>query len=174
MVLRVCRSVLQDPHDAEDAFQVTFLALAQGRLDPETRFDRELAARDGASGGAEGADRGPAAAARESRVAEADVSRESPASSRIASVSPILHEEIERLPAKYRAPIVLCYLEGMTHDRAAGELGWPVGTVRGRLARARHRDGNGPRRRVCPLRLCPRWPLPGRPGRFQNELDEPV
>ena len=51
--------------------------------------------------------------------------------------SPALHQEIERLPAKYRAPIVLCYLEGMTHDQAATELGWPVGTVRGRLARAR-------------------------------------
>ena len=41
------------------------------------------------------------------------------------------------MPTRYRAPIVLCYLEGMTHDQAAVELGWPVGTVRGRLARAR-------------------------------------
>ena len=75
--------------------------------------------------------------ARESRAAEADVSSESQASIEDRELSPILHEEIERLPAKYRAPIVLCYLEGMTHDQAAVELGWPVGTVRGRLARAR-------------------------------------
>ena len=46
-----------------------------------------------------------------------------------------LHQEITRLPAKYRTPIILCYLEGMTHEQAASELDWPVGTVRGRLGR---------------------------------------
>jgi protein involved in polysaccharide export with SLBB domain len=51
----------------------------------------------------------------------------------------VLHESIARLPAKYQAPIVLCYLEGLTHEQAAERLGWPVGTVRGRLARARDR-----------------------------------
>jgi hypothetical protein len=51
----------------------------------------------------------------------------------------VLHQEIDRLPPKYRLPIVLCYLEGMTHDGAATQLHWPVGTVRGRLARARDR-----------------------------------
>jgi hypothetical protein len=49
----------------------------------------------------------------------------------------ILDEEINRLPLKYRAPIVLCYLEDHTHEEAARQLNWPIGTVKGRLSRAR-------------------------------------
>ena len=52
---------------------------------------------------------------------------------------PELHEEINRLPERFRLPIVLCYLEGLTHDQAAQRLGWPLGTVESRLARARDR-----------------------------------
>jgi hypothetical protein len=48
-----------------------------------------------------------------------------------------LLEEVDRLPEKYRAPIVLCYLEGLTHEAAARRLSWPIGSVEGRLARAR-------------------------------------
>lgn len=51
----------------------------------------------------------------------------------------VLHEEINRLPQKYRSPVVLCYLEGQTHDQAAQQLGWPVGSVRSRLSWARER-----------------------------------
>src|SRR5262249_40873318 len=49
----------------------------------------------------------------------------------------VVHREVNRLPEKYRAPIVLCYMEGLTHDEAAASLSWPVGTVRGRLSRGR-------------------------------------
>ena len=49
----------------------------------------------------------------------------------------VLDEELGRLPEKYRAPIVLCYLEGLTHDEAALRLSCPVGTVRSRMTRAR-------------------------------------
>jgi len=50
---------------------------------------------------------------------------------------PLLHEEIDRLPERYRVPVVLCDLQGLTHEKAARHLGWPVGTVKSRLARAR-------------------------------------
>ena len=51
----------------------------------------------------------------------------------------VLHEEIDRLPERYRAPVVLCDLEGRTHEQAARHLGWPVGTVKSRLSRGRER-----------------------------------
>ena len=52
---------------------------------------------------------------------------------------PELHAEIARLPDTHRVPILLCYFEGLTHEQAAGRLGWPIGTVKTRLARARER-----------------------------------
>ena len=139
MVLRVCRSVLDDPHDAEDAFQVTFLVLAR-KAGSIRKHDSIASWLHGTAHrvALQGQDRGPKARWRASRGwRRRTCPRESQPPIEDRELSPILHEEIERLPAKYRAPIVLCYLEGMTQDQAAIELGWPVGTVRGRLARAR-------------------------------------
>ena len=50
---------------------------------------------------------------------------------------PVLHDEVNRLPEKYRTPVVLCYTEGKTNEEVAQLLMWPVGTVKGRLSRAR-------------------------------------
>ncbi len=137
MVLRVCRGVLGDSPDVHDAFQATFLVLVRraGSLwvrDSLGPWLHSVALRV--------ATKATVAAARrrvhERRGAElADATRAE--SFTPDDVAPTLHDEIERLPGKYRAPIVLCYLEGQTHEGAAAALGWPVGTVRGRLARGR-------------------------------------
>jgi RNA polymerase sigma-70 factor (ECF subfamily) len=49
----------------------------------------------------------------------------------------VLDDELDRLPQKYRAPVMLCYLDGMTNEQAARELGWPAGSMSWRLERAR-------------------------------------
>jgi RNA polymerase sigma factor (sigma-70 family) len=141
MVLRVCRSILHDPNEAEDAFQVTFLALARkaGSIRKHSSIASWLhgTAHRVAKKAKTAARRRLARESQVARATESDVSGEGQPSIEDRELSPILHEEIERLPAKYRVPIVLCYLEGRTQDQAAVELGWPAGTVRGRLARAR-------------------------------------
>src|SRR5262249_10090202 len=58
-----------------------------------------------------------------------------------------LHQEIDQLPERFRAPLVLCDLEGRTHEQAARHLGWPVGTVKSRQARGRERLRDRLRRR---------------------------
>src|SRR5262249_62095259 len=49
----------------------------------------------------------------------------------------VLHEELARLPERFRAPLLLCYLEGLTQDEAARRLGWPATTLKGRLGAGR-------------------------------------
>lgn len=148
MVLRVCRDLLDDPHAAQDAFQATFLVLLR----------RAGSIREGASLGSwlHGVARRVASKARVGEARRRRRERRAVASGRAEAFEPDpgraldlagLHAEIDRLPASHRAPVVLCYLEGLTHDQAAARLGWPVGTVRGRLARARDRLRDRLRRR---------------------------
>jgi RNA polymerase sigma factor (sigma-70 family) len=139
MVLGVCQRVLQDWHEAEDAFQATFLVLARraGQLDqPELlgHWLYRVAYRTA----------GKAKAARIRRRAVERQQVPSPDSTSSddplwRDLRPILDEAVNGLPQKYRAPFVLCYLEGKTNDEAARVLGCPRGTIATRLARARER-----------------------------------
>ncbi len=141
MVLGTCRRILADPHDVEDAFQATFLVLARragsihdgDRLGPWLHgVARRVAVRSRALGARRRARERPGA---EDRA----ISGPDPDPSEGLELRSAIDEELARLPEKYRAPMVLCYLEGMTHDEAALRLRWPVGTVRSRLAGARDR-----------------------------------
>ncbi len=140
MVLGTCRRILADPHDVDDAFQATFLVLARkagsirdgDRLGPWLHgVARRVATRSRTLSARR--------AARERPGAEERASAGADPSSELVELRAALDEELARLPEKYRAPLVLCYLEGLTHDEAAVQLSWPVGTVRSRLARGRDR-----------------------------------
>lgn len=134
-VWRVCRCALRDPHAAEDACQATFLILfrnARGIGRPE-RVGNWLY----------GVARKVAGRARKQAKRRADVevpfAEEIPDHGTGAEGSdPLdLHEALQSLPAKYHLPLTLCYLDGLTNDEAARRLGWPVGTLKVRLMRAR-------------------------------------
>jgi len=139
MVLRTCRSVLHDEHEACDAFQVAFLVLARkarslGRHDSVGPWLHEVACRTAACARS-AATRRKAHERAAAAIAEARPSTNSSWN----DTGPVLHEEVDRLPERFRLPLVLCYLEGLTHEQAAQQLKWPVGTVRSRLARGRDR-----------------------------------
>jgi RNA polymerase sigma factor (sigma-70 family) len=135
-VLGVCRRVLHDTHEAEDAAQAAFLALAQkagaiGRRQAVAAWLYTVARRAAlhARASRRAAFRHDLSSAL-ARPAEEPTWRD---------LRLVLDEEVSRLPEKYRAPFVLCYVEGRTNQEAARELGCPEGTVLSRLARARQR-----------------------------------
>jgi HlyD family secretion protein len=141
MVLRVCRSVLDDPHASEDAFQATFLVLvARGRTlwvrDSLGPWLHQVAHRTARCARSNAARRN-----RLERQAHAIRGESSSQSTPETSdeVERILLEEIDRLPERFKSAVVLCDLEGQTHEAAARALGWPIGTVKSRQARARER-----------------------------------
>jgi RNA polymerase sigma factor (sigma-70 family) len=138
MVLDVCRNVLRNEDEAEDAFQATFLILARQARSIRKRGSVGswlfgVATRVATRSRIDAARR----RARERAFAK-DVSARPPMNHDNAEKT-VLHEEIARLPEKYRELVVLCYLEGMSYLAAAERLGCPVGTVSVRLMRARER-----------------------------------
>jgi RNA polymerase sigma factor (sigma-70 family) len=145
MVMRVCRNVLDVSCDVHDAFQAVFLVLARRANAIRTRNSvgnwlYGVAVRVSARARVTAIRR----QIRERRtlraaetIATVDSNQNDPSPIEQNEHAEVVHQELSRLPEKYRAPVVLCYLEGLTHDEAAARLSWPVGTVRSRLARAR-------------------------------------
>ena len=139
MVLGVCRQMLSDPHAADDAFQATFLVLVKRA---RSIRDRELLGNWLYGVALKVAKRSRMdLSKRRSREQEgpavlSEPIGESPSFEDL-DLGPILHEELAKLAEKYRAPMVLCFLDGQTCEQAAERLGWPVGTVKGRISRAK-------------------------------------
>lgn len=134
LVLGVCRRVLADPHTAEDAFQATFLILVHraGAIDRRRPIAdwlytvaHRLACRAKANTGR-----------RRLHESNPKLVRPPAAPPECDDTSAILHEELNRLPEKHRAPIVLAYLEGRTYEQVSAALGCPVGSVGWRLSQA--------------------------------------
>lgn len=138
IVLRTCRARIGDEHAAQDAFQATFLVLAcragslrvQGSLGP---WLHSVAWRVASSARSDETRR----RWHERRAAE--LGDRTVDAVHPDDWEPVFHEEIDRLADRFRKPVVLCGLAGLTTAQAARRLGWPVGTVRSRLARGRER-----------------------------------
>jgi RNA polymerase sigma factor (sigma-70 family) len=142
MVMAACLRQLRSSEDAADAFQATFLTLAR----------KARSIRGGGSLGGwlhrvarHASSRARARSARRSEVENLasqgpETRLDDPASTvERDELRALIDEEMGRLPRSFQAPLVLCYLEGLTHDEVAEQLGCPVGTVRSRLARGRDR-----------------------------------
>jgi RNA polymerase sigma factor (sigma-70 family) len=136
MVWNVCRTILSDSHNAEDAFQATFLLLV--------RKASSIRRRGSLGAWLHGVARRVAVRAKSAdaqrRLCEGQTLNQKP----IYTSAPVesdelsaLHEELDRLPERYRAAVVLCHLEGRTHAEAARVLRCPTGTVSVRVSRAR-------------------------------------
>jgi RNA polymerase sigma factor (sigma-70 family) len=140
MVHGVCRRVLRHEQDAEDAFQAAFLLLARkaGSIDGrgsvagwlyQVAYRVALRARAAALRRARRQCGAAALPAVPDPVPAPDRGRD--------ELRRVLDDELSRLPEKYRVPVVLCYLEGMTNEQAARQLHWPADTLKTRLAHAR-------------------------------------
>ncbi len=137
MVLGLCRRMLRDQHDIDDAFQATFLVLVRtGRSIRDRNLVSTWLYRVAFRVARQARNRSIRVRSREVQVASLEASADIEAAD-FREIGPALDQELNRLPEKYRAALVLCYFQGRTHDQAAQALRCPVGTVRSRLARGR-------------------------------------
>jgi RNA polymerase sigma factor (sigma-70 family) len=137
MVFGVCRRVVGNHHDAEDAFQATFLVLARKASSVRPREQvanwlHGVALRTAMKAKTVTAKR----RGREKQVTELPET-EAAQQDQWRDLQPLLDQELNGLPENYRLPIIFCDLEGKSIKEATQQLGWPQGTLAGRLARAR-------------------------------------
>jgi RNA polymerase sigma factor (sigma-70 family) len=136
-VWTACRGVLGSETDAEDAFQATFLVLAQKAETVRGKSVGGWLHRVAVNAALKLRERSTRVA-----IATAEQLNALPAPAPDDSgtdLSALIQEELANLPERYRLPVVLCELEGLTHAEAAKVLGWPIGSVSSRLSRARTR-----------------------------------
>lgn len=148
LVLRVCRAQLGDSHDAQDAFQATFLVLMKKAKSLWVRDSigpwlHQVAFRTASCV--------RSSEARRRRLERNVAIRESYEPSDREGIERALHEELNRLPDRYRVPIVLCDLQGLSCEEAARRMGRPVGTVKSWRSRGRDRL----RQRLVRLGMAP-------------------
>ena len=152
-VERICRRILRNEHDVEDVFQATFLVLARKAagiswcqtVSPWIDGVARRLALHARSGAARQQSREKAVATLSDRPLESGgrlpehlhPQVEPSAEVERRDLRRVLDDELMRLPEKYRAPVVLCDLEGHTREEAARRLGWPAGSMSRRLDRAR-------------------------------------
>ena len=135
MVLRVCRGASKDIHEAEDAFQATFLVALRAAASPAGiagKLAYGVSPRVAAKARIQSARR----RGREALSAAAVPASTAPAAE-WTEIRGLLDEEMRRLPEVYRGPFVLCRLEEKTQEQAAAELGCPRSSLASRLARAK-------------------------------------
>jgi RNA polymerase sigma factor (sigma-70 family) len=159
MVLGVCRRILGDAHEAEDAFQATFLTLARkaGSIKQQESVAGWLY-RVASRVAFRARDRRATRARREQPLGEQPVSGADPEPLDWLAgeeLRPLLDREINRLPEKYRVAFMLCHLEGKTNEEAAHLLGCPRGTILSRLSRAREHLRRGLGQRGLTLASAP-------------------
>jgi RNA polymerase sigma factor (sigma-70 family) len=138
MVLGVCRRVLRNAQDAEDAFQAAFMVLvhkASSMREPKllASWLHGVALRTAQHARANSIRR----SRHEREVANLSSVNSWESEDHWESLRERLDAELQALPEKYRAPLVLCYLEGKTHEQAARLLGWPSGSISARVTRGR-------------------------------------
>jgi RNA polymerase sigma factor (sigma-70 family) len=138
LVLRVCRDVLDDPDDAEDAFQATFLVLVRraGSIrDPDSlgRWLHEVANRVALRARADARRR----YTRQRQGGEMTAPDPGHEDAERRELRAAVHAELNRLPENLRAPLILCYLEERSYEEAARRLRLPLGTLKARLSRGR-------------------------------------
>ncbi|WP_406697035.1 sigma-70 family RNA polymerase sigma factor [Singulisphaera sp. Ch08] len=191
MVLGICRRRLGDPHDAQDAFQTTFLVLVK----------RAHSIRNQKSVASWLFGVACRVTARAKRDEARRIAKERHAAKMLEALKPVdgpleswseLYEEVERLPDKYRLPIVLHYFEHMSYEQVAKRVDCPLRTVQTRLARGRERLRSRLRRRgletsagllvaaqtkdVCSLEFSKAlaWKLARDASRFASESLSPL